>query len=97
MVKIIDIGDLTDVKCLRQVLDDIRRNEHEYILEENGQPRAALLSLDDLELLQKARILKDRTWDDLFENLERVHARNMSFSADEVEADIDEAIKELRT
>jgi PHD/YefM family antitoxin component YafN of YafNO toxin-antitoxin module len=97
MVKIIDIGDLTDVKYLRQVLDDIRKNEYQYIIEKNGQPQAALLSLDDLELLRKARFLKERTWDNLFENLRRVHARNLTFSAEEVETDVDEAIKELRT
>jgi PHD/YefM family antitoxin component YafN of YafNO toxin-antitoxin module len=96
MVRNIEVKDLINADSLRQLLQDMKESEDQYILKDKGQPQAALLSLDDLELLQKARLLKERTWENLFENLERVHARNMNFSAEEVEADVDAAIKEVR-
>ncbi len=96
MVRDIDLKDLTNTKNLRQVLDRIKKGEDLYILKDNDQPQAALLSLEDLELLKKAKVLKERTWDDLFKNLERVHAKNRQFSAEEVQDDVAEAIKEVR-
>ena len=96
MEKEIDLKDLTNADSIRQLIVQLKNGKDQYILKDNGQPQAALLSLDDLELLKQAKVLKDRTWNDLFENLERVHTRNRDFSAEEVDADVDEAIKEVR-
>ena len=96
MVKNIELKDLVDANRFRQVLEEIKKSDDQYILKDNGHPQAALLSLDDLELLKKAKLLKERTWDDLFKNVGQVHARNKQFSAEEVQADVAEAIKEVR-
>ena len=96
MVKQINLTDLANPDYVRQLFAQLKNSEDQYIVKDNGQPQAALLSLDDLELLKKAKILKERTWDGLFKNLEQVHAKNMQFSAEEVDADVDEAIKEVR-
>ena len=96
MEKDIDLKDLTNADSIRLLIAQLKNGKDQYILKDNGQPQAALLSLDDLELLKQAKVLKDRTWNDLFENLDRVHMRNRDFSAEEVDADVDEAIKEVR-
>ena len=96
MEKEIDLKDLTNTDSIRQLIAQLKNGKDQYILRDNGQPQAALLSLDDLELLKQAKVLKGRTWNDLFENLEPVHTKNRDFSAEEVDADVDEAIKEVR-
>ena len=96
MVKDVDLKDLTDAHHFRQVLEQIKKGKDQFILKDNGQPQAALLSLDDLELLKKMKANKKKAWKDLFENLKKVHALNSEFSAEEVDADVDEAIKAIR-
>jgi len=39
---------------------------------------------------------KQKAWDRLFKNLKKVHAKNRQFTPEEVDADVDEAIKAIR-
>ncbi len=96
MVQELEVKSLTDMNELRQILSRVRNTGAQFILKHNGQPEAALLSIADLALLQRMRTVKERAWDDFFENLSEVHALNAGYTATEVEADVDAAIRELR-
>ena len=94
MVKNVDLKDLTNTK-LRKILDAIT-SEDQYILKDNGKPRAVLLSLDDLELLKRAKADKEKAWENIFKTIKEVHDLNPNISAEEVDADVDQATKEVR-
>ena len=96
MAKEIDLKDLTDINRLREILNHIKEGSDQYILKDNGQPLAALLSLDDLELIKKAKEDKEKALENLFKNLKEVHARNADASEEQVHKDVEEAIREIR-
>ena len=96
MEKDIDLKDLTNVDSIRQLIAQLKNGKDQYILKDNGQPQAALLSLADFELLKQAQQNKQKAWDRLFKNLKKVHAKNRQFTPEEVDADVDEAIKAIR-
>ena len=96
MEKTIDIKDLTNADSIRLLIAQLKNGKDQYILKDNGQPQAALLSLDDLALLKQAQQNKQKAWDRLFENLEKVHARNPDVSEEQVHADVEEAIRAIR-
>ena len=96
MEKEIDLKDLTNADSIRQLIAQLKNGKDQYILRDNGQPQAALLSLDDLELLKLAQQNKQKAWDRLFQNLEKVRARNPDVSEQQVHADVEAAIQAIR-
>jgi len=96
MVKELDVNVLTDADFGRQLLRRVRENGDQYILKENDQAEAALLSIDDLELLKRVKVDKEKARNALFKVMDAIHERNAQFSAEEVEADVDAAIREIR-
>lgn len=96
MIKDLDLKDLANAERLRRVLEHVKKGDDHYILKDNDEPQAALLSLDDLEFLKEAKNSRERAWENLFANLKAVHEKNKEFSAEETENDIDEAIKAVR-
>lgn len=96
MVQELEVKTLSDINEMRAVLASVRIAGAQYILKDNGEPEAALLSIADLALLQRVQSVKARAWDDFFENLHAVHTQNSGFSAAEVEADVDAVIRDLR-
>ncbi len=94
MVRDVDLKDLTNTK-LRKLLEAIKSDD-QYILKDNGKPRAVLLSFDDLELLKNAKANKEKGWENLFENLEQVHALSPNVSVEQVHKDVAEAIRAVR-
>jgi hypothetical protein len=93
MIQELDVKDLADVAALRDVLLQLRKGQARYLLKENGEPVAMLLSLDEVEL---RNMDKEKALRDLFQVMDKVQAANAQFSAEEVEADIDAAIQEVR-
>lgn len=91
--KDLDIKDLTNTIRVRHVLSRIKKNGSRYIVKENGMPLAMLLPLEDV-VLRKSE--KERAWQDLFQLLDTVHARNAHIPTEEVEADVEAAIREAR-
>jgi len=96
MMQELDVKTLVDVAALRDVLRRVKQNGEQYILKKNGQAEAVLVPIRDLEDLKRRQELRQRAWNDLFANMREVHALNPGFSAEEVEADVDAAIQELR-
>lgn len=52
--------------------------------------------MKDIDLKEKAKVDKEQAWQDLFENLEEVHALNPDVSEREVHADVAAAIRSIR-
>ena len=96
MAKNVDWKELTNAQRFREILDDVQNGTEHYILHDNGQARAAMIPLDDLEALENAKQDKEKAWEKLFADLKPVHERNKHFSAEEVDRDVDEAIREMR-
>ena len=96
MEKEIDLKDLTNADSIRQLIAQLKNGKDQYILRDNGQRQAALLSLDDLELLKQAQQNKQKAWVRLFQNMEKVRARNPDVSEQQVHADVKAAIQAIR-
>jgi PHD/YefM family antitoxin component YafN of YafNO toxin-antitoxin module len=62
------------------------------IVEENGKAVAAIVSVLDLERLNRLDQKQDKAW----EVFEEIHARNAQVDPDEVERDVAEALAEVR-
>jgi len=69
----------------------VSKNETRVVVEDEGQPVAALVSPDDLERLKR---LDAR--DDAWRVVDEIRARNRDKDPDEVERDVAEAIEEMR-
>jgi len=93
MVKDLDIKELMNASRVRQLIGRVKKGRAQYLLKDNGEPFAMLLSLDEVEHQKKD---KEKAWRDLFKVMDKVHAANSQFSAQEVEADVDASIHELR-
>jgi len=50
----------------------------------------------DLNIIRQRKEDKKVAWQRLLENISHVHEQNSGFSAEEVEADVDETIRDLR-
>ena len=96
MEKDVDVNDLQDAKRFSEVLENIDNGTDHYIIKDNGQAKAALLSLADLILLKHTKAAKQKAWDRLFKILDRNHARNPDVSENEVHALVAEAIQATR-
>ena len=76
---------------IRTILDEVGFGTTQYVIERNGQPIAALISLDELHLLQSTqRLLAKRSLQD---TLATVRSRGADLS----EAELDALIEEART
>ena len=91
--KDLDVKDLANTIRVRQVLSRIKKNGSRYIVKENGLPLAMLLPLEDVVLRKNEKV---KAWQDLFQLLDTVHARNAHIPAEEVEAEVEAAIREAR-
>jgi PHD/YefM family antitoxin component YafN of YafNO toxin-antitoxin module len=91
MKKQIDVSELRD--RLDSIIDEIIREQTDYILLCEGRPAIALIPHEEFVRWQRTRqeILKrfDRT-------LERLAAQNAHFSEEEIAADVEAAIAEVR-
>lgn len=74
---------------IRTVIDEVGFGSTHYVIERNGQPVAALISLDDLHLLESTkRLLAKRSLQD---TLAGIRSRGSALSESELEAMIEEA------
>ncbi|MGH7595944.1 MAG: hypothetical protein ACREOI_06300 [bacterium] len=92
MYKKLDVTALTDVENLRQALDYVKKNGEQYLLTDNGEPQAVLLSLHDIELLKRVKRNVESAWEDVLDVLKNAHPPNVSLSAEEKKA---RAVKRL--
>jgi hypothetical protein len=96
MIQQSKVKDLADVAALRDILRRVKQNGEQYILKDDDHAEAVLIPFRELEDLKRRQDLNQRAWEDLFANMREVHALNAGFSAEEVEADVDAAIQEVR-
>ena len=70
----------------------VSKQEARILVEQNGQPVAALVSPEDLEQLRRIDAYRRDPWS----VIDEIHARNRDKDPEEVERDVAEAIAELR-
>jgi prevent-host-death family protein len=79
-------------KDLARVLEEITTTHAPYIITRNGRPAVVMLAYEDyVKLLSREEILAqfNQTWAEIGE-------RNLQYSEEEVEADLEQATRELR-
>ena len=83
---------INDVQSdVRPLVKRVSKQETRVVVEEDGQPVAALVSPDDLERLKRLDVRED-AW----RVVDQIRARNRDRDPEEVERDIAEAIEEMR-
>lgn len=70
----------------------VSKKETRVLLEDNGEPVAALVSPDDLDQLKRLDSYREDPW----RVIDEIHARNRDKDPDEVERDVAEALAEVR-
>lgn len=87
MLKTISLSDLpTDLK---KVLSEVGYGQNQYVVEQLGEPTAAIINMDDFQLLQR---VKEQQQLGILQNmLADVRARNVDVDADELDSLIEEA------
>lgn len=96
MVRNIELKDLSSLDDVLQLIKSLKPGEDQFLLNEDGQPKAALLSVQDLELLKSAKQNKKEALKELFSTMDAVHAHNAHIPEVEVQADVAEAIAAVR-
>jgi prevent-host-death family protein len=91
MLKTISTSDLrTQIK---RVLNEVGYVQTQYVVEKFGEPSAAIISLDDFQLLQATK--QEQAVSSLRQTIADVRARNRQLDAGELDALIDEARAEF--
>ncbi len=93
MQKIIGVTELQ--RRFRSVFDDVSENDTPYILMRGSRPEAALIPYEEFLKFQAWRgqdILREFDW-----AMARLAERNAAFSDEEIEADVEAAIAEVRS
>ena len=74
---------------IKQVLNEVRYGQAQYIVEKFGEPTAAIVGMEDFRLLQEAR--KEQAAASLQELISSIRARSQGLDPDELDALIEEA------
>jgi len=70
----------------------VSKKETRIVVEDEGEPVAALVSPDDLDQLKRLGSYREDPW----RVIDEIHARNLDKTAEEVERDVAEAIAAVR-
>lgn len=89
----LEVKGLAKTSRVRQALNRVKKDGSRYIITENGEPFAMLLPLESSKPRKRDR---EKAWQELFQLMESVHARNVDIPLAEVEADVAAAIREVR-
>ena len=79
------------------LLEEVRRHGEQYAIQEGSETVAVLIPPDDFQALHQQQKLKEAAWAELEVLLQKIHARNVHFPSEQVNQDVGEAIRELRT
>ncbi len=90
----LEVKGLSKTSRVREALSRVKKNGSRYIVTENGEPVAMLLPLAGGKPKKKDQ---EKAWQELFQLMESVQARNAHISVAEVEADVEAAIREIRS
>lgn len=89
----LEVKGLSKTSRVRQALSRVKQNGSRYIVTENGEPFAMLLPLTGGKPHKRER---EKAWQELFQLMESVHARNAHIPVAEVETDVEAARREVR-
>ena len=91
MLKIIDFKDAAN--NLENLLKDVKQGTNQYIVKDNEDEMAVLLSYHDFQQLSESKELASQRF---FKMIERLYQRTKDFSFEEIEGAINEALKVAR-
>jgi prevent-host-death family protein len=91
MLKTISSSDLR--AQIKRVLNEVGYGQVQYIVEKFGEPTAAIISMDDFQLLQSVR--QQQATATLREIIAGIRARNRGLASDELDTLIEEARAEF--
>ena len=86
------LKELTALKVrgnLGEILEQVYYKGDEYVIKRGKKPMAVLISPDEFESYKRQREIDMSIFN-------RIRAKNKGYSSKEIEADIDEAVKEVR-
>lgn len=75
---------------LGEILKKAYKGESRFIVEKSGIPMVAIIGIDEFTSLVKAR-------EERFEVYDRIQAKTKGFTAEEVEKDVEEAVRAIRS
>jgi hypothetical protein len=103
MVKTIELSRIKSIAQFKSLLKKVQKDSDQYLLEQKGEVGAAIVPPAQFEAMVDhdvdAAINDVRTEDArhaLFEVMDRIQAKNLEFSEEEVEQDIMAAREEIR-
>jgi antitoxin (DNA-binding transcriptional repressor) of toxin-antitoxin stability system len=88
----ISISDI--VAELPGLIDGVTRHETQIVVEQDGEPIAALIAFDDFQRILRSKL--DQEWEETTRSLERVSEAFADVPVEELEARIEEIISEGR-
>mgnify|MGYP001095153881 FL=1 len=74
---------------IKRILNEVRYGQSRYVVERFGEPTAAIVSMDDLRLLE--RVKRERARMSLRETVASIRERGSDMDPDELDALIEEA------
>lgn len=78
---------------IKRILNEVRYGQSWYVVERFGEPTAAIVSMDDLRLLE--RVKRERARMSLRETVASIRERGSGLDPDELDALIEEARSEF--
>ncbi len=77
-------------KSLGQIMNEVALRGDEVVVERDGKPLVAMISI---EKLQKLRAEREAAWDRIFKATEAIHERNKDVDPQTLLAEIEEAVE----
>ena len=78
------------------LLEEVRRRGEQYAIQEGSETVAVLISPGDFQAIAQRQQLKEAAWTELEILLHKVHARTTHIPSEQVDQDVEDAIRELR-
>jgi len=94
MVKTIDFRKAT--KDFKRLLEDVKSGTIQYIVKDNGQELAVLLSFNDFNNFQRIAKDKAEAKERFFKIVDKIRDSNKDVSYDQIESDVAQAVVEVR-
>jgi len=94
MVKTIDVKDAT--QKIQQLLEEITEGANQFIIKNNGQNIAVLLSYEDYQSYADYLIRKEESKQRFFEMVDKIRERNKDVPYEQIEKVVAEAVAEVK-
>jgi len=94
MVKTIDFRKAT--KDFEKLLEDVKSGTNQYVVKDNGQELAVLLSFNDFNNFQRLAKNKTEAKERFFKIVDKIQKSNKDVPCEQIETDVAQAVGEVR-